>query len=819
MTRHRHRQWHDALGCAFFLVALSLAPAIDADDAGEPGQAAPRAIDKGPYLQNVSTGNVTVCWSTDTASGAKVYYSKDLSYSLSVSDNVLATFHEMRIGGLEAGTTYNYYVVSGLFQSPVSTFRTAPAGSPALRFGVYGDTRTNLQNHTNVIKLMHSYDPAFHLNCGDLVTSGISQADWDMFFGIISPYSNDTAYWPAIGNHDVPATFYEMYFSLPGNERWYSFDYGAVHIVALDTTSDFSNGSAQNVWLRTDLDAASNADWSFVFFHHPPYSTGAHGSDMDVRTILCPIFEEHRVTAVFSGHDHDYEHADPGDGIQYFVTGGGGAPLAPVGHSPWTVYSEMVYHFLTVDVTGNLTTVTAIRENGPVMETVRISLRDRTVPAPPSGLKVTGVSYDHIDLAWNPNAETDLDGYRVFINDTGAGPAGPFHNISSTIKGTDFRAGGLAMNTAYSFVLAAVDKAAPLPNNSTFSNVATCTTLARVPNSPPVALSPLPAPVIEEDAERPAFIAYSSVFADPDGDMLLCSVRSAWGLKVAPSANGTGIDILPQPDFNGRAFVLLAANDSQFEAAANLTVTVIAVNDIPVISGLAGEWYFPEDSLTGYVFQAEDRADKDSNFVATTDIPALMPGLREGANYWLNRSVGADGIVSFRVSLLPDNAMVGTYRCNVTVRDSDGGRATASVLVTVQNVNDPPRLSLVSPKEGQVFQHNGSIMLTAEASDDDILFGDTLKFEWLADGESLGARQNLTGLSLVPGDHTITLTVTDASNATVRASVNITVLKAPPPYIDKPFGSTSGMPFLAMAAVTVTAALIAALLLVRRRKK
>jgi hypothetical protein len=334
-------------------------------------------------------------------------------------------------------------------------------------------------------------------------------------------------------------------------------------------------------------------------------------------------------------------------------------------------------------------------------------------------------------------------------------------------------------------------------------------------------LLPLPAPVIEEDAERPVFIAYSSVFADPDHDKLLYSVRSSGGLNITPSANGTGIEILPLPDFNGRAFVLLMADDSQYETAANLTVTVVPVNDLPVIYGLAGEWYFPEDSLTGYDFRAEDGADKDTNLVASTDIPALIPGLREGANYWLNRSMGADGIVRFRVSVVPDNAMVGSYRCNVTVQDSDGGRVTASVLVVVQNVNDPPRLRISSPKEGQVFQPDMTILLTAEALDDDLIYGDTLQFEWRADSTLLGAKQNLTGVSLLPGNHTIMMTVTDASNATARASVNITVLKAPapPPYIDKPFGPTSGTFFLAMAAVTVTAASIAAILLFRRRKK
>ena len=60
--------------------------------------------------------------------------------------------------------------------------------------------------------------------------------------------------------------------------------------------------------------------------HHPPFSISLHGGQRDLRERWTPLFERYGVTAVFSGHDHCYERAER-NGVHYFVSGGGGAPL------------------------------------------------------------------------------------------------------------------------------------------------------------------------------------------------------------------------------------------------------------------------------------------------------------------------------------------------------------------------------------------------------------------------------------------------------------------------------------------------------------
>jgi 3',5'-cyclic AMP phosphodiesterase CpdA len=105
-----------------------------------------------------------------------------------------------------------------------------------------------------------------------------------------------------------------------GTEQYYSFDYANVHFICLDSQVSARNSSkraAMKTWLQDDLNT-STADWKIVFFHHPPYSKGSHNSDgasgidqpmTDMRVEFTPLFDDHGVDLVFSGHSHSYERS------------------------------------------------------------------------------------------------------------------------------------------------------------------------------------------------------------------------------------------------------------------------------------------------------------------------------------------------------------------------------------------------------------------------------------------------------------------------------------------------------------------------------
>jgi tartrate-resistant acid phosphatase type 5 len=110
--------------------------------------------------------------------------------------------------------------------------------------------------------------------------------------------------------------------TLPGNERYYDFVRGDVHLFAIDSDrrepSGMSSTSVQAAWLQSRL-AASTARWQIVYFHHPPYSSGSHGNT----TAMQWPFRAWGADAVLSGHDHTYERIDKA-GFPYMVNGLGG---------------------------------------------------------------------------------------------------------------------------------------------------------------------------------------------------------------------------------------------------------------------------------------------------------------------------------------------------------------------------------------------------------------------------------------------------------------------------------------------------------------
>jgi hypothetical protein len=64
-----------------------------------------------------------------------------------------------------------------------------------------------------------------------------------------------------------------------GREAYYSFDYGNVHFIAIDSEgTDRSVAGAMYAWLEADL-MGTTADWVIPYLHHPPYTKASHDSD------------------------------------------------------------------------------------------------------------------------------------------------------------------------------------------------------------------------------------------------------------------------------------------------------------------------------------------------------------------------------------------------------------------------------------------------------------------------------------------------------------------------------------------------------------
>jgi len=331
-------------------------------------------------LQNVSPYAATISWWADDEDEGQVIYS-DGKQSFALRSRP-ATYQKVRLTGLKPDTVYTYRLEGNGYSAGPFTFRTAPLGNKSFRFAAYGDTRTQHDIHREIVEKVLSQKPALALHTGDLVADGREIEQWEQFFQISQPLIQSVPLYPALGNHEMDSPLYFRFFSLPGNERYYSFDWGACHFICLNSNEPYLAEPSQLQWLQEDLQRHKDSPYIVVFFHNPPHTLvkGREEGAQKVRQTFSPILEKYQVSAVFLGHDHNYQHFYIND-IHYIVVGGGGAPLYDVSApDKYTIKSEKVYNYVIADVGEEKMVLRAYRIDGSLIEKVEIKPRIKLAP-------------------------------------------------------------------------------------------------------------------------------------------------------------------------------------------------------------------------------------------------------------------------------------------------------------------------------------------------------------------------------------------------------------------------------------------------------
>ena len=217
-----------------------------------------------------------------------------------------------------------------------------PLPPGVLRFAVIGDFGLDGAPEASVAARVSSWDPALVLTVGDnnYFTGAAETIDANIgkhYRGFIAPYvggfgvgAAENRFFPCPGNHDWQTgslQAYLDYFTLPGNERYYSVRRGEVEFFMLDSDYREPDGltptQAQGQWLEAAL-AGSDASFRVVAMHHAPHSSGLHGGLPAMRW----PYADWGADLVLAGHDHDYERLVV-DGLPYVVVGTSGAALRP----------------------------------------------------------------------------------------------------------------------------------------------------------------------------------------------------------------------------------------------------------------------------------------------------------------------------------------------------------------------------------------------------------------------------------------------------------------------------------------------------------
>ena len=246
-------------------------------------------------------------------------------------------------------------------------------GITQFSFIVYGDTRGSRDGvsiqyeHSLVVDEMLKqikrlagtpFPVRFVLQSGDAVANGQIANQWNVsFVPLINRLTTEgnVPYFLVPGNHertnsdDGMRNYLNAVAALippEGSQRrmpghlTFSLGYGNTFVIALD--ADIAGDESQYQWIKGQLEGLDRNLYVnvIVFCHQAPFSSGPHGGakieqpTADLRARYMPLFNAHHVRAVFSGHEHLFEHwveryADSSGAhrMDLVVTGGGGAPI------------------------------------------------------------------------------------------------------------------------------------------------------------------------------------------------------------------------------------------------------------------------------------------------------------------------------------------------------------------------------------------------------------------------------------------------------------------------------------------------------------
>jgi len=337
-----------------------------------------------PYLQAVTSNSIYIIVECTTPDTVTVNFGLTQSYGHAARTEIIATttaspvtyVHKVKLTGLTADTKYFYEAIQGNSTFRSFSFHTAPNPGKSFRFTWMADCRTGKSVHDRISQLMLEANPLFSLYGGDLCASSSYPAWKNEFFrtkelDLISvvPFFNTTGNHEGIGQNTY--AFMQNPSSASNTQDYYSFDYGDIHFLCINTELSCSEDSPQYKFAEQDL-ASSKQPWKIVYSHIPGYGSGGHGEDKELINMIKKIFEPHHVDLLISGHSHYYQH-NLVNGIHHLIIGSAGAPLYTPLNATYTVKSLKDYNFAVFNVTTDSLTINVYNDKNVKLDSLKLT--------------------------------------------------------------------------------------------------------------------------------------------------------------------------------------------------------------------------------------------------------------------------------------------------------------------------------------------------------------------------------------------------------------------------------------------------------------
>ncbi|MGE5519837.1 MAG: purple acid phosphatase family protein [Candidatus Dadabacteria bacterium] len=359
-----------------------------------------------------TSSTIAITWLDEKQQNAVIEYGMDSTHFnhkktpiAAFSSELNGWMNKARIKHLKPSTLYFYRIVYGKNNyTPLYHFTTAPGkkGTGKVLIGLYSDTQNNegnlqFQQTDTIVRQLIRQPYNFVVHTGDIVENGSVIESWKRFFDVSQPLLANNPFMSVTGNHDVvndttsadfqkPFPVFYQLFNLPKGQLNYSYDYGKIHFVAVNSGWAqgaekvnkvlFEPGSEDYRWLENDLAKArknKNIQWVIFYCHYPIYSFGWSHIPTWADHIK-PLLDKYQVDLCISGHRHVYERHkairgntieelrdihiyDQPKGTVYITNGSAGGSLQGLGGSqlPDMAFTpaEKVYTYATMTIEGN----------------------------------------------------------------------------------------------------------------------------------------------------------------------------------------------------------------------------------------------------------------------------------------------------------------------------------------------------------------------------------------------------------------------------------------------------------------------------------
>jgi acid phosphatase type 7 len=311
-----------------------------------------------PYLQAVTQNGITIMIESRTSDPVYVEYGTTSMYGKRVGTSAVRTtsapssIHAVRLTGLTPSTPYHYRVLRADDTTTDAVFRTAPLASSAIRIAWMADFQSGTECHDSMVVQVRKHHPDLLLYGGDLAWSGsYTSLRREFFRPLEQALIHSTPFVNTPGNHEGwernMKAMTDTPLSASGTTDYYSFDYGPLHVLVLNTEVDHDSGSAQWRFALSDL-AEPRRGWTIVMAHKPGYAPGGY-TDAAMRRMAERIFGPRKVDLFLAGHSHFYQH-NLLDGVHQMTIGSAGGRLHDPEKGKHTLAFAREHCFAVMDI-------------------------------------------------------------------------------------------------------------------------------------------------------------------------------------------------------------------------------------------------------------------------------------------------------------------------------------------------------------------------------------------------------------------------------------------------------------------------------------